>query len=101
MKPRRPQSRRGFTRQPRLEREKKSENLGGETEELSGGGGPAVMADFGQTDLGQSWPEFVLQCFDRLSPNRLWPNLFFQCLGQIFSTHKTQKQNPEDLKTYT
>ena len=34
----------------------------------------------------------------RLWPNRLWPNLVFECFGQIFSTPKKPKLlNPEDL----
>ena len=42
------------------------------------------QTDFGQTDFGQL-------C------NRFWPNMLFQCFGQIFSTHKTQ--TPQTQKT--
>ena len=60
------------------------------------------MADFGQTDCGQTdfgqlfdqlwpivglnrlWPNRVSLCVDRLWPNRLWPILEFLCVGQIF-----------------
>ena len=81
VKPRRPQSRRGF----------KKENCGGRGKKARNRGPTLraplilVMAEFGHTDFGQPfWPtEFgQSQCFigmadfgqNRLWPNRLWPN---------------------------
>ena len=65
-----------------------------------------VMADFGQTDIGQQWG-----C-DRLWPDRLWPEFVFYCFGclgiilllpssflHVFPEHQPLTPNPENLHT--